>query len=54
MLPEEESQDGRCQLSQEDEEDEHEKLTRKQKKKYNCLCYYNMYNKIIYKHCMSI
>lgn len=26
MLPEEESQDGSCQLSQEDEEDEHEEL----------------------------
>lgn len=26
MLPEKESQDGSCQLSQEDEEDEHKKL----------------------------
>lgn len=27
MLPEEESQDGSCQLGQEDEEDEHEELS---------------------------
>ena len=28
MLPEEERQDGSCQLSQEDEEDEHEELSK--------------------------